>query len=530
MKLKLLGIAGVLSAGLLLTAGMNSAYGQQASDALRFSQYNYGFGTARSAALGGAFTSLGADLSSMNINPAGMGMYRSSELSFTPRVLITSIRNNFGAFSDTKTRTRFGLNNIGLAYTIEPYSVQNALKKVTVGFSYNRMADFNGISFSRGAQDYRSIADLFASRLNSNGTISAGSIGSPSEDIYRAFRNHDFYYWGPILAYQSFLLNADPNDDTFYSVGPFFNQDGTLLVDGALYDGDLVAPSQRITTRGGIDEYSFSAGFNISNVFYTGVTLGIQDFSYREFSDYMEDGVSGNQGNLQSLRYGQWLKLTGSGVNIKFGIAAQPVEGLRLGVAIHTPTYSNIRDEYNADMTVNLAGETEGFSDTPFLVNRYNLDTPTRFLAGISYTFGKMGLVSFDYERTWYNKMRGHGSGLAFFNNDIRDTYRAANTFKAGAEVMVHPQVALRAGYAYYGTPYTIGLDKKFGSAQNISGGIGYRMGFLFADLTYAYMNYKGVPYRYFNESFEDGDIVSNSVITPEQKRHSIILTLGAKF
>ena len=33
-------------------------------------------GTARSMALGGAFTSLGADLASMSINPAGLGMCR----------------------------------------------------------------------------------------------------------------------------------------------------------------------------------------------------------------------------------------------------------------------------------------------------------------------------------------------------------------------------------------------------------------------------------------------------------------------
>ncbi len=51
-------------------------------DVLRLSQYTY-TGSARATAMGGAFGSLGADVSSMSLNPAGMGMYRTSEMIFT---------------------------------------------------------------------------------------------------------------------------------------------------------------------------------------------------------------------------------------------------------------------------------------------------------------------------------------------------------------------------------------------------------------------------------------------------------------
>ena len=40
-------------------------------------------GTARFMSMGGAFTALGGDLSSLNQNPAGIGIYRSSELGLT---------------------------------------------------------------------------------------------------------------------------------------------------------------------------------------------------------------------------------------------------------------------------------------------------------------------------------------------------------------------------------------------------------------------------------------------------------------
>ena len=40
-------------------------------------------GTARFMSMGGAFTALGGDLSTLNQNPAGIGIYRSSEVGLT---------------------------------------------------------------------------------------------------------------------------------------------------------------------------------------------------------------------------------------------------------------------------------------------------------------------------------------------------------------------------------------------------------------------------------------------------------------
>jgi hypothetical protein len=50
-------------------------FAQYASDALRFSQQYYQ-GTARNMAVGSAFGALGSDLSSLAINPAGLGLFR----------------------------------------------------------------------------------------------------------------------------------------------------------------------------------------------------------------------------------------------------------------------------------------------------------------------------------------------------------------------------------------------------------------------------------------------------------------------
>ncbi|MFM9057060.1 MAG: hypothetical protein ACKOQY_10325, partial [Bacteroidota bacterium] len=62
---------------------VNSAFSQNDADALRYSMLNYG-STARSLAMGNSFGALGADFSSLSMNPAGIGLYRRSEFSISP--------------------------------------------------------------------------------------------------------------------------------------------------------------------------------------------------------------------------------------------------------------------------------------------------------------------------------------------------------------------------------------------------------------------------------------------------------------
>ena len=62
---------------------------QGSEELLSFSRQNFGISSARSAGMGGAFTSLGADAASMSINPAGIAMYRSGEVSISPGLRIS---------------------------------------------------------------------------------------------------------------------------------------------------------------------------------------------------------------------------------------------------------------------------------------------------------------------------------------------------------------------------------------------------------------------------------------------------------
>ena len=58
---------------------LGTAYSQSMMDAYRYVQSELS-GTARAVSMGGAFGALGGDVSVMNINPAGLAVYRSSEV------------------------------------------------------------------------------------------------------------------------------------------------------------------------------------------------------------------------------------------------------------------------------------------------------------------------------------------------------------------------------------------------------------------------------------------------------------------
>src|SRR5690554_3507713 len=75
---------------------INDSFGQSGyfEDALRYSQHQ-STGSARTSALGGTQISLGGDVSNIHGNPAGLGFFRRSEVSFT------------GAYGNLKSETGF---------------------------------------------------------------------------------------------------------------------------------------------------------------------------------------------------------------------------------------------------------------------------------------------------------------------------------------------------------------------------------------------------------------------------------------
>ena len=74
---------------ILMAFAAISGYAQSAYSAKMLSENDYE-GTARTAAMGNAFTALGGDLGAVSINPAATAVAKYSQLTITPELSISS--------------------------------------------------------------------------------------------------------------------------------------------------------------------------------------------------------------------------------------------------------------------------------------------------------------------------------------------------------------------------------------------------------------------------------------------------------
>lgn len=490
-----------------------------------FAQYNYGFNTARSSAMGGAFTSLGADLSATSLNPAGLGMYQMSEWGVTAAIGSASYSSPMLSSLAAHNRTRFALNNVGLALNL--YEGTGNLISFTLGLTYNKLADFN---YRWGVENYLapvgnsaapSIGDIFVNQLNG---IPTGWLGSSADP----FNNYNIGVdeWGATLGYLTSLVDpvADGAENKLYTINAISAAAGIRSL-GA------------VSSKGSVGEYNIAGGMNINNILYLGFGIGIQDI-YQDMLVRYEEAYDNNPGdnNLRGMVYEQRLVTSGVGFNFKLGAILRPVEGLRIGVSVQTPTFVSMNKDYSAAMMTDFnAGEDPQYY-TPHNIPTYKYNTPTRLSAGVSYTISDIAILSVDYERVWYNGMRVRDVDERTkdaYKQLIKEDLQGANNIRAGLEIRPLPQLALRAGYALYGDLlkdnnlyYNNPVSYR---TENISAGIGYRFGAVALDFTYVHMTSKNTVYDLFRYESDNAGFYNGNIST-KLKRNNFILSFSVRF
>ncbi len=406
-------------------------------DATKFAQTEHTFLSARVAAMGGAYTSLGADLSSMAINPAGLGMYRSSVLGLSGAY--DNTRSTNGNVSYGATKGNFSFNQIGSALNL--YQSSGTLVSFTLGFAYNKLADLNYRNSAGWNDGEVTIGEFFAEQMWGINPTDLTAQGAP-------FTNPDIYpdEWGGVLAYRTKFIT--PMMD---SNGQFTNY----------YEVSVVPLENRVNSRlavesvGSVGEYDLSMGFNFGNLLYVGTTLGIQSIEQVLYYDYSEEYVGANaSGEQTAMSYRPTVVNYGSGLNFKIGAILRPTTALRIGVAYHSPTSVSLTKDYNTAMSTTFynGGRYNEVSYT----NSYTYDysSPSKLLLGASLTFSNRAILSVDYDRVWYDDMKMHTRGLEeAFASDVAYDLGSANNFRVGFEVLPMANLYVRGGYAYYGSP-----------------------------------------------------------------------------
>ncbi len=287
---------------------------QDLADALRYSNIQVQ-GTARSVAMGNAFGALGGDFTSASINPAGIGIYRSSEFTVTPISGSTRVESMFLGTGREDTDYKFSLNNMSYVYAV-PVSGQteSGIVGINFGVGYNRIKDLNSNAVIQGYDVNGSYMDYFADRAN-QGTWS------------------DFY---EELAWKTDMLIYDENHDEYYSD-----------LQDAGYGQSL---RKTYSKNGSIDEYSFVMGLNFNHKLYMGIAWGVNDVYYSEGTSIYEVDENKNIPYFNDFQFSSYFNTYGIGHNFKFGVIYKPVNELRLGVSIHTPTYYHLHDNFNTSM------------------------------------------------------------------------------------------------------------------------------------------------------------------------------------
>ena len=509
------------------------------TDMVQYSQFSPNYGTARSTAMAGAFTSLGADLSSMSINPAGLGMYRTSEAGVTLGMNFSSSKFNM-PYGDNSSN-QLSVNNLGAAWNL--YQSSGPLTSFTFGFGYNKLADYNYNLSARTPNSVASIADMFEQLLG--GTPQ--SVLS-TDNVYGVTNQ---YLWGAVLAYKNYLIDPDPDS-------------GTEYITTSIAPNASVEHLSQVESKGHMGEFNFSGGFNMQNKIYFGFTIGIVELQHNKSvyygEKYTNNGLVLNDSGkvigidqtlpsdipLISTDYNQRVAVKGVGINFKAGIIYRPTSSLRLGLAFHSPSAMVIDRRYQGQMFVKgFDVPNDQYVDSDLLVqytdelySSCEYYTPPRLMLGASYTFGQKAILSLDYEHTWYNGMAldmnaGHVAKNEY-KNAIRNNFKGASTLRAGFEVRPIPLLSLRAGVAYYGSMMK---DKNAifdnpieSTTASTSFGLGLNFGRCVLDLAYVFQNTQLSTYDLFYYQNESGSFTSASgELTGNLHRHQAILTLSVK-
>ncbi len=469
-------------------------FAQSPEDALRYSRVDFG-GTARFSGLSGAFGALGADFSTLATNPAGLGLYKGSEMTFSIAPHVGHARSTYNGTSSSDNRVNFGIGNFGTVFSINTAAMPNSgiLKNFNIGFGFNRQNDFNNRIYIQGINTENSMMTNYTDILNNE------KIQPSDVEIY------DPFYIGP--AFRANLIAYDSANAVYYCDAPFGG----------------VRQDKTIQTSGAITEMDFSFGANLADKLYLGLTVGVPTINYYESSVYHETRTSDTIPNFISLSYYYDLHTRGTGVNVKLGAIYKPVDWVRLGAAIHTPTwYPSMSDSWATSMKSvfdNPAWDQVVYSPSGYY--DYKLRTPFRAIGSLAFIVGRYGVVSADYEYVNYSQARFNPSGDSFndVNNSIKSTYQSYGNLRFGTEWRIDP-LRLRGGFAWFSNPYTNDINNQ--ERFQISGGIGFRSNSFFADVTYVYSRMKQSYYMYDPAYVNPADIINTN--------HTVTTTVGVRF
>ncbi|WEK17976.1 MAG: hypothetical protein P0Y49_14355 [Candidatus Pedobacter colombiensis] len=505
----------ILMVAIVATTG--TTYAQYAGDAIRFSNSNYG-SSARFKGMGNAQIGVGGDMSSLNGNPAGLGLFTRSEFSFTPEFNNATSKSDYLGQQDKASDNKLNINQAGIVWYNPTFKAQGQDTKKGVlsavfGIGYSRNNDFTQSYNYGGNNNTTTMRDYFAELANSS--MNAQGV-LPKNSLER-------------LAYQNYLMNYNtPTSGPVHTADPFIGSN---------------MQSKNQTASGSTSEVNFSGALNISNQLYIGASIGMVNVRYLNDSEYREKGIlqtyNGDPANgtvgygpqeNYSFSYLTSQETHGSGINGRIGLIFRPVSSFRIGATYQTPTWLYMEDSFSENLFTTLSGERLSNDIGPLNYNyTYNLKTPAKGSLGASYVIAGQAIISADVDFIDYASARlsqdGGGSldkAIMDSNADIKNFYTSAVNYRVGGEYKID-NLSLRAGYGLNGSPIKNDSKNTYGT-QFYSGGLGYRFNEYYFDIAYQRVQSKETNSPYV---LSDG---AEPVAMIKNANNNVFLTFGIRF
>ena len=493
-------------------------------------------GTARFIGMGGAMSALGADISTMGTNPAGIGLYRSADVA-------TSLSLNAlaeGQKFDEHGKSRVSYDQLGIVY---PFKMGGgAMRYFNVGFNYHKRKNFKSL--------------IGADQNLANGASQTWEMADASS--YWGDEEH----WTPlsVSGYQTYLFDKAGGDP---------DESGYELYN--VYNG--VNNSYRKWVTGGIQQYDFNMSTNISDRYYFGITMGVYNVDVDSYSGYMEN-LAGQDGSLVgSYTLTNSRSLSGNGLDVKFGTIIYPIEGysFRLGLSFSTPVWysltANCTSQINSKFLRSGDGESTSVQYDKYDLRTeigdhdYNIRTPWKFNISAGGTIGNFLALDAEYEYSDYSSASlsyddgydewswgGNQTKDRELNREASKYLKGVSTVRLGAEAKLDYGLSLRLGYNYVSTPiksnalqnqfiYSASIDYNtstnyvnLGDINRYTVGLGYKAKHFYTDFAWQYQQQSGDFYAFTTQRGNPSETNEAPCTKLKLDRSQFLLTLGYKF
>lgn len=511
-------------------------------------------GTARYVGMGGAMEALGADISTIGTNPAGIGMFRRGMVAGS---FGFNTQQNVKSFGNAN-KTNMSFDQAGFVYSMR--SGRHSM--VNFGFNYTKSKNFDQILTAAGKLNNASQNKLSAMK-NANGVYTLQDKNNGLVSNSGAYSQADYLYSNVLFNHYDANNPNDPNNATLTDKGVIVNQTTGLPVyyNATGYDFGR-------STTGYIGQYDFNVSGNSNDRFYWGFTVGIYDVHYNGSSLYSESLVDGDKA-IGDVAMNDERKITGTGFDVKAGLIFRPAEEspFRIGLYVHTPTWYDLTTR-NYTVLNNNTNEAYGSTERGKSSESYDFKfyTPWRFGVSLGHTVGNYLALGATYEYADYttNDIRVNDGGeVDYWGNyyetssrdeamkqNIKNSLKGVHTVKLGMEFKPEKNFAVRLGYNYqsamynkngfkdgslesYGTYYASTTDyTNWKDTHRVTAGVGYNYGKFSFDLAYQYSQTNGDFYpfmSYVDNSEPKFDNVCDAVKV-SNKRNQLLFTVGYKF